>query len=74
MQVITNAAIADHAAFFAAVACAERRARSSYFDQHVIEDGELGYLSIDEGDYGELSPVLIDRIVYTAQGGLLDEY
>ena len=74
MQVITNAAIADNAAFFAAVTCAESRARRSYFDQHVIEDGELGYLSIDEGDYGALSPAMIDRIVYTAQGGLLDEY
>jgi len=74
MQTITNAAAADNAAYFAAVACAERRALSSYFDQHVIEDEELGYLAVDEGDYGALSQPMIDRIVYTAQGGMLDEY
>ncbi|CCW16974.1 FIG01095466: hypothetical protein [Sphingobium indicum BiD32] len=74
MQTITNPAAADHAAYFAAVACAERRALHSYFDQHVIQDGELGYLAIDEGDYGALTPGMIDRIVYTAQGGVLDEY
>src|SRR3546814_5372307 len=39
MQIISNAA-ADNAAYFAAVACAERRALHSYFDQHVIQDDE----------------------------------
>ena len=74
MQTITNAAAADNAAYFAAVACAERRALHSYFDQHVIQDAELGYLAIDEGDYGALSTTMIDQIVYTAQGGMPDEY
>lgn len=74
MQTISNNAAADNAAYFAAVACAERRALSSYFDQHVIQDAEIGYLAIDEGDYGALTQGLIDRIVYTAQGGLLDEF
>ena len=73
MQIISNAA-ADNAAYFAAVARAERRARASYFDQHVIEDDEAGYLAIDEGDYGALSQPMIDRIVYTAQGGMIDEF
>src|SRR3546814_13330727 len=41
MQIISNAA-ADNAAYFAAVACAERRALHSYFDQHVIQDDEIG--------------------------------
>lgn len=51
MQTITNIAAADqHAAYFAAVANAERRAMHSYFDQHVVEDDELGFLAIDEGD------------------------
>lgn len=55
MQTITNIAAADqHAAYFAAVANAERRAMHSYFDQHVVEDDELGFLAIDEGDYGAL--------------------
>ena len=72
MQIITSAA-ADNAAYFAAVACAERRALNSYFDQHVIHDDELGYLAVDEGDYGALNQPMIDRIVYTAPGGMLDE-
>ncbi|MCF8706981.1 hypothetical protein [Rhizorhapis sp. SPR117] len=69
----TNTATADNAAYFAAVACAERRALSSYFDQHVIADDELGYVAIDEGDYGALSLGIIDRIVYSVPGGIIDE-
>jgi hypothetical protein len=43
MQTITNIAAADqHAAYFAAVANAERRAMHSYFDQHVVEDDGWG--------------------------------
>ncbi len=72
MQIITTAA-ADNAAYFAAVTNADRRAQHSYFDQHVIQDDELGYFAIDEGDYGALTPTLIDRIVYTAPGGIIDE-
>lgn len=74
MQIITNAITADNAAYFAAVTNAERRALHSYFDQHVIDDPELGYLTIDEGDYGALNQPMIDRIVYTAPGGILDEF
>jgi len=74
MQIISNNAATDHAAYFAAVACAERRALHSYFDQHVIEDRELGYVTIDEGDYGALSQAMIDRIVHSVPGGLVDEY
>src|SRR3546814_13079574 len=73
LPIISNAA-ADNAAYFAAVACAERRALHSYFDQHVIQDDELGYLAIDEGDYGALGQPMIDRIVYTARGGMPDEF
>ncbi|WP_337847872.1 hypothetical protein [Sphingomonas sp.] len=71
MQTITTAA--DNAAYFAAVAHAERRAMHSYFDQHVITDDELGYLAIDEGDYGALSLGIIERIVYSVPGGIIDE-
>ena len=74
MQTITNNAAADNAAYFAAVACAERRALHSFFDQHVIADSDLGYLAIDEGDYGTLSQPMIDRIVYTTPGVLIDEF
>ena len=74
MQNISTSAAADNAAYFAAVANAERRALSSYFDQHVIAYDDRHYIAIDEGDYGALSQGLIDRIVYTAAGGLVDEY
>jgi len=52
---------------------AERRARNSHFDQHVIEDRAAGYLAIDEGDYGALPAHLIERIVYTIPGQIIDE-
>lgn len=60
--------------FQAAIDQAQRRARKSYFDQHVIEDHEAGYLAIDEGDYPALPMHLIERIVYTAAGELQDDY
>jgi hypothetical protein len=74
MTMITTTAAADNAAYFAAVANAERRARGSYFDQHVLTDEDHRYIALDEGDYGALSQEIVDRIVYTAQGGLIDEY
>lgn len=74
MQIISTSATADNAAYFAAVASAERRALFSYFDQHVISSADKRYIAIDEGDYGALPQGLIDRIVYTAAGGLIDEY
>lgn len=36
--------------YFAALAVAERRAMHSFFDQHIVEDRELGYFALDEGD------------------------
>lgn len=68
----TNAAY-NRSAFLAALRSAERRAASSYFDQHVLEDGEQGYVTIDEGDYAELPQMLIERIVHTVPGALIDE-
>lgn len=73
MQMTSTAAAQDHAVFQAALQSAQRRARSSYFDQHVISDAG-GYATIDEGDYGVLPMSLIDRIVHTVRGELLDEY
>lgn len=73
MQIISTIAGTDTAAYLAAIACAERRALHSYFDQHVIEE-EGRYVTIDEGDYGALPMRLIDRIVHTVPGGLDDEY
>lgn len=74
MHTITNAAAKDHAAYCAAVASAQRRALHSYYDQHIIKDEAGTYLAIDEGDYGALTMALIDRIVHTVAGGLLDEH
>src|SRR3546814_7444705 len=42
MQIISTSDAADNAAFFAAIANAERRALHSYFDQHVVADEEIG--------------------------------
>ena len=61
------------AAYLAAIACAERRALHSYFDQHVLEDEEAGFIAIDEGDYGALPAMLIDKVVHTIPDGLWDE-
>ncbi|MBW3167496.1 hypothetical protein [Qipengyuania flava] len=40
--------------YFEALATAERRALHSFFDQHVVEDDDLGYFALDEGDYNAL--------------------
>lgn len=74
MQLISTSAAADNAAFFTAVANADRRARHSYYDQHVIADEEAGYVTIDEGDYGALPMAMIDRIVHSVPGALIDEF
>ncbi|MDT7533055.1 hypothetical protein OVY48_06340 [Sphingobium sp. SA2] len=73
MQTTSTVAGTDTAAYLAAVACAERRALHSFFDQHVIEDEDIGYFTIDEADYGALPTTLIDRIVYTTPGRMDDE-
>ena len=64
----------DTSSYFEALAVAEQRALHSFFDQHVVEDGERGYLALDEGDYNALPVHLADRVVHTVHGGLLDEY
>lgn len=74
MQITTNSAMNDHANYLAAVACAERRALHSFFDQHVIEDGNDGFIAIDEGDYDALPMGIIDRVVHTVPGGMSDEF
>jgi len=73
MQIISTIARNDTAAYLAAIACAERRALHSFFDQHVITD-EHGYLAIDEGDYNALPMTIIDRVVHTIPGRMSDEF
>lgn len=73
MHTHMTSAAADNAAFFAAVACAQRRALHSFFDQHVIEE-EGAYITIDEGDYDALPMTIIDRVVHTVPSAMTDEY
>lgn len=74
MQLYSTIAVADHAAYMNAVACAERRALHSYFDQHVVEEDDGVYIAVDEGDYNVLPRTLIDRVVHTIPGALHDEF
>ena len=60
--------------YFAALAVAERRALHSFFDQHILEDRELGYFALDEGDYNALPPHLAARVVHTVHGAMSDEF
>jgi hypothetical protein len=60
--------------YFEALAVAERRALHSYFDQHIVEDDDLGYFALDEGDYNALPAQLANRVVHTVRGGMLDEF
>jgi hypothetical protein len=60
--------------YFEALETAEQRALHSFFDQHVIEDDEIGYRAVDEGDYNALPTHLAIRVVHTVHGGMLDEF
>ena len=60
--------------YFEALAVAERRALHSFFDQHIVEDRQLGYFALDEGDYNALPAHLAARVVHTVHGALLDEF
>ena len=60
--------------YFAALAIAERRALHSFFDQHIVEDKELGYLALDEGDYNALPAHLAARVAHTVHGAMLDDF
>ena len=60
--------------YFEALATAEQRALHSFFDQHVVEDDDLGYFALDEGDYNALPAHLTSRVVHTVHGGMLDEF
>lgn len=74
MQCINTIAVADTAAYLAALAHAERRALHSFFDQHVVEEEDGRYFAIDEGDYNALPMRIIDRIVHTIPGAMSDEW
>ena len=60
--------------YFDALTVAERRALHSFFDQHIIEDRELGYVALDEGDYNALPAHLAARVVHTIHGAMSDEF
>lgn len=56
--------------YFEALATAERRALHSFLDQHVVEDDNLGYFALDEGDYNALPAHLASRVVHTVHEGM----
>ena len=60
--------------YFAALAVAECRALHSFFDQHIVEDRDLGYFALDEGDYNALPAHLAARVVHTIHGAMSDEF
>ena len=72
------ASIAQHNSnserYFAALPVAERQALHSFFDQHIVEDWELRYFALDEGDYNALPAHLAARVVHTVHGVMLDEF
>lgn len=65
---------ADQAAFVAALDQAHARSYHSYFTQYVLTDDEAGYIAVDEGDYGALPKVMLDRVIDTVPGRLSDEF
>ena len=60
-------------AFDDAVQAATKRAFHSFFDQHILEEEDGSYITIDEGDYGALPQHMIDRIAQTVPGMTADE-
>lgn len=60
--------------YFTALAVSERRALHSFFDQHIVEDRELGYFALDEGDHNALPAHIAARVVHTVHGAMSDEY
>lgn len=74
MASLLEAPITGEMAFNEAVRRAEQRSYHTYFDTHVIAEEDGTYATLDEGDYGALPMQVIDRIYYTAQGRMSDEY
>ena len=42
----------------------------SFFDQHTVEDRELGYFALDQGDYNALPA----HLAHTIHGVMSDEF
>ena len=74
MASLLEATITGEMAFNEAVRRAEQRSYHTYFDTHVVEEADGSYMTVGEADYGQLPMQVIDRIYYTAQGRLSDEY
>ena len=74
MASILEATITGEMAFNEAVRRAEQRSYHTYFDTHVVQEDDGTFTTHDEGDYGALPMQVIDRIYYTAQGRMSDEF
>ena len=62
------------AAFVAALDQAHARAFHSYFTQYILTDDNKGYIAVDEGDYGALPKLLMDRVVDSVASRYSDEF
>ena len=66
--------ITTEMAFEAALKRAQERAQHSFFDQHVIEERDGEFVTIDEGDYDALPAWMVDKVAYTVPGMMSDEF
>lgn len=71
---VQNIAVFNQPAYDAAYRTASIRPQHSFFDQHIVEDEEAGFIAIDEGDYNGLTQELIDRIIHTIAGQMADDF
>ena len=65
---------ADQVALVAALDQAHARSFHSYFTQYVVTDEDAGYIAVDEGDYGALPVMMLDRVIDALPGRLSDEF
>ena len=66
--------ITRQSAFNEAVSRAQMRSYHTYFNTHVVEQPDGTFVTIQEADYDTIPMHVIDRITYTAEGRLADEY
>jgi hypothetical protein len=62
------------ATFVAALDQAHARAFHSYFTQYILTDDNKAYIAVDEGDYGALPKLLMDRVVDSVASRYSDEF
>lgn len=61
-------------AFHEAVNRAEMRSYHTYFNTHVVEENDGSFQVIQDTSYDTIPMHIIDRITYTAQGRMAEDY